>query len=322
MVRASGYISGIEDLQNIPLGVNQNGTPLLLKDIADIGTGPQMRRGIAELNGEGEVVGGIVIMRYGENAQTTIKAVKNRLAELQSSLPEGVELVTVYDRSGLITRAVDNLWQKLAQELLMVALVCVTFLFHLRSSLVAVISLPIGILAAFIVMHAQGLNANIMSLGGIAIAIGAMIDGAIVLIENMHKHIEREPLTDENRWRIVTESAVEVGPALFFSLLIITVSFIPVFALEAQEGRMFSPLAFTKTYAMAAAAALAITLVPVLMGYFVRGNIRSEQGKSVDQAVARWLSSTAARRTFLSKSNPCCSDADTAKWPLAAVPDR
>lgn len=276
MVRASGYISGIEDLENIPLGVNQNGTPLLLKDIADIGTGPQMRRGIAELNGEGEVVGGIIIMRFGENAQATIEAVKARLAELESSLPEGVELVTVYDRSGLIERAVDNLWQKLGQELLMVALVCVIFLFHLRSSLVAVISLPIGILAAFIVMYAQGLNANIMSLGGIAIAIGAMIDGAIVLIENMHKHIEREPLTDENRWRIVTDSAVEVGPALFFSLLIITVSFIPVFALEAQEGRMFSPLAFTKTYAMGAAAALAITLVPVLMGYFIRGNILAE----------------------------------------------
>jgi Cu(I)/Ag(I) efflux system membrane protein CusA/SilA len=286
MVRASGYISGIEDLENVPLGVNKSGTPLLLKDVADIGTGPQMRRGIAELNGEGEVVGGIIIMRSGENAQATIEAVKTRLAELESSLPEGVELVTVYDRSGLIQRAVKNLWQKLGEELLMVALVCVIFLFHLRSSLVAIISLPVGILVAFIVMYFQGLNANIMSLGGIAIAIGAMIDGAIVLIENMHKHIEREPLTDKNRWRIVTESAVEVGPALFFSLLIITVSFVPVFTLEAQEGRMFSPLAFTKTYAMAAAAALAITLVPVLMGYFIRGNILAENQNPLNRLIA------------------------------------
>lgn len=283
MVRTSGYISGTEDLENIPLGVNESGTPLLLRDVADIGTGPQMRRGIAELNGEGEVVGGIIVMRFGENAQATIEAVKARLAELESSLPAGVELVTVYDRSGLIERAIENLWHKLGEELLMVALVCLVFLFHLRSSLVAIISLPVGILAAFIVMYLQGLNANIMSLGGIAIAIGAMVDGAIVLIENMHKHIERTPLTKENRWRIVTESAVEVGPALFFSLLIITVSFVPVFTLEAQEGRMFSPLAFTKTYAMAAAAALAITLVPVLMGYFIRGNILSEKKNPVNR---------------------------------------
>ena len=193
MVRASGYISGEEDLGNVPLGVNSNGTPLLLRDVADIGIGPQMRRGIADLDGEGEVVGGIIVMRYGENARDTIDGVKARLSQLQGGLPEGVELVTVYDRSGLIERAIDNLWQKLAEELLMVALVCVIFLFHLRSSLVAVISLPVGILVAFIVMYAQGLNANIMSLGGIAIAIGAMIDGAIVLIENMHKHLERTP---------------------------------------------------------------------------------------------------------------------------------
>lgn len=286
MVRASGYISGIEDLENVPLGVNKRGTPLLLKDVADIGTGPQMRRGIAELDGEGEVVGGIIVMRSGENAQATIDAVKARLVELESSLPEGVEVVTVYDRSGLIQRAVNNLWQKLGEELLMVALVCLIFLFHLRSSLVAIISLPVGILVAFIVMYFQGLNANIMSLGGIAIAIGAMIDGAIVLIENMHKHIERTPLTPENRWRIVTESAVEVGPALFFSLLIITVSFVPVFTLEAQEGRMFSPLAFTKTYAMGAAAALAITLVPVLMGYFIRGKILAENKNPLNRLIA------------------------------------
>ncbi|MEH6515902.1 MAG: CusA/CzcA family heavy metal efflux RND transporter [Halioglobus sp.] len=283
MVRVSGYISGLADLQNIPLGVNDNGTPLLLKDVAEIGVGPQMRRGIAELNGEGEVVGGIVVMRYGENAKATIDAVKEKLGQLESSLPEGVELVTVYDRSGLIERAVENLWQKLAEELLMVALVCLIFLFHLRSSLVAILSLPVGILMAFIVMYLQGLNANIMSLGGIAIAIGVMIDGAIVLIENMHKHIERTPLTDENRWQIVTESAVEVGPALFFSLLIITVSFVPVFTLEAQEGRMFAPLAFTKTYAMGAAAILAITLVPVLMGYFVRGRILAENKNPVNR---------------------------------------
>ncbi|MFT4767526.1 MAG: Cu(I)/Ag(I) efflux system membrane protein CusA/SilA [Glaciecola sp.] len=285
MVRASGYISSIEDLGNIPLGVNQNGTPLLLQDLAEIQTGPQMRRGIAELNGEGEVVGGIIVMRSGENAQTTIAAVKTRLNELKSSLPEGVELVTVYDRSGLIERAVTNLWQKLGEELLMVGLVCLFFLFHLRSSLVAIISLPVGILMAFIVMYFQGLNANIMSLGGIAIAIGAMIDGAIVLVENMHKHIERTPLTPENRWRIVTESAVEVGPALFFSLLIITVSFIPVFTLEAQEGRMFAPLAFTKTYAMAAAALLAVTLVPVLMGYFIRGKILPENKNPINRVI-------------------------------------
>ena len=285
MVRASGYLQSEQDLATIPLGVNSNGTPLLLRDVADIGVGPQMRRGIAELNGEGETVGGIVVMRYGENAQHTITAVKERLAQLQQSLPPGVEVVSVYDRSGLIERAVTNLWQKLAEELLLVALVCVVFLFHVRSSLVAVISLPVGILTAFTVMYWQGLNANIMSLGGIAIAVGAMIDGAIVLIENLHKHMERTPLTEDNRWQVVAKAASEVGPALFFSLLIITVSFIPVFTLEAQEGRMFSPLAYTKTYAMAAAAALAITLVPVLMGYFVRGKVLPEQRNPVNRAL-------------------------------------
>jgi Cu(I)/Ag(I) efflux system membrane protein CusA/SilA len=285
MVRASGYISSKEDLGNVPLGVNRNGTPLLLRDVADIGTGPQMRRGIADLDGEGETVGGIIVMRYGENARHTIDGVKARLDQLRESLPPGVELVTVYDRSALIDRAVANLWEKLAEELLMVALVCIVFLFHVRSSLVAVISLPVGILVAFIVMYFQGLNANIMSLGGIAIAIGAMIDGAIVLIENMHKHMERTPVDDSNRWQVVAESAVEVGPALFFSLLIITVSFIPVFTLEAQEGRMFSPLAYTKTYAMGAAAALAVTLVPVLMGYFVRGRVLPEQRNPVNRSL-------------------------------------
>ena len=283
MVRVSGYIQSEEDLSNIPLGLNDRGTPLLLSDVANIGLGPQMRRGVAELNGEGETVGGIVVMRFGENAQEVIDAVKEKLHQLQPSLPEGVEVVTVYDRSALIESAVENLWHKLGEELLMVALICIIFLFHVRSSLVAIISLPVGILAAFIIMYLQGLNANIMSLGGIAIAIGVMVDGAIVMIENMHKHMERTPITKENRWKLVADSASEVGPALFFSLLIITVSFMPVFALEAQEGRMFSPLAFTKTYAMAAAALIAVTLVPVLMGYFIRGKVLSEKKNPVNR---------------------------------------
>ncbi len=285
MVRATGYLRSVEDIGNVPLGISDQGTPLLLKDVADIDIGPEMRRAVADLNGEGEVAGGIVVMRYGENARATIEGVKAKLASLKGSLPEGVELVTVYDRSALIDRAVTNLWEKLGEELLMVALVCALFLFHLRSSLVAMISLPVGILAAFVVMYLQGLNANIMSLGGIAIAIGAMIDGAIVMVENLHKHIERTEVTASNRWQVVSRAAVEVGPALFFSLLIITVSFLPVFTLQAQEGRMFSPLAFTKTYAMAAAAALAITLVPVLMGYFIRGHIRPEQNNPVNRVL-------------------------------------
>ena len=288
MVRATGYIENKSDIELIPLGVNDNGTPLLIKDIADVQIGPQMRRGIAELNGKGETVGGIVVMRYGENAQKTIDGVKAKLEELKKGLPDGVEVVTVYDRSALIERAVNNLGFKLLEEFAVVALVCVAFLFHVRSSLVAIVSLPVGILAAFIVMYFQGINANIMSLGGIAIAIGAMIDGAIVMIENMHKHMERTPLTKENRWQIVVDSATEVGPALFFSLLIITVSFVPVFTLEAQEGRMFAPLAFTKTYAMAASAALAITLVPVLMGYFIRGKVLAEHKNPVNKGLS-WL---------------------------------
>lgn len=288
MVRATGYIKSQKDLETIPLGVNVSGTPILLKDVANIGFGPQMRRGIGELNGQGETVGGVVVMRFGENAQSTIRAVKEKLTSIKQGLPDGVEIVTVYDRSGLIERAINNLWRKLVEELVMVALVCIVFLFHIRSSLVAIVSLPIGILAAFSVMYFQGLNANIMSLGGIAIAVGAMVDGAIVLIENMHKHIEKlkaegGELTDKNRWQVVGAAATEVGPALFFSLLIITVSFIPVFTLEAQEGRMFSPLAYTKTYAMAAAAGLAITLVPVLMGYFIRGNIIAENKNPVNR---------------------------------------
>lgn len=276
MVRASGYIKGIADLQDIPLGLTGKGTPLMLRDVADIVTGPQMRRGIAELNGEGETVGGIVVMRSGENALDTISGIKSKLAELQKSLPKGVEVVIVYDRSGLINRAVDNLYTKLIEEFLVVVLVCAAFLFHLRSAMVVIVSLPIGILVSFIIMSYQGINANIMSLGGIAIAIGAMVDGAIVMIENVHKHMETTELNDDNRWQVIATAAAEVGPALFFSLLIITVSFLPVFALEAQEGKMFSPLAYTKTYAMAAAAGLAVTLVPVLMGYFIRGKVIAE----------------------------------------------
>ena len=283
MVRASGYLQSLQNLSDVPLGVDPNGTPILLSDIAEVRLGPQMRRGIAELDGEGEVVGGIIVMRWGENASKTIDAVKARLEELSRSLPDGVEVVPTYDRSALIERAVETLEGKLVEEFLVVALVCAVFLFHLRSSAVIILSLPVGILAAFIVMHLQGLNANIMSLGGIAIAIGAMVDAAIVMVENVHKHIEREPLTDENRWRTMSEAASEVGPPLFFSLLIITLSFLPVFTLEAQEGRMFAPLAFTKTYAMAAAAGLSITLVPVLMGYFIRGNVTPEHKNPVNR---------------------------------------
>ncbi|MAC39560.1 MAG: CusA/CzcA family heavy metal efflux RND transporter, partial [Oceanicaulis sp.] len=283
MVRASGYIEGIDDLEAIPVGVTDTGTPILLSDVADIRTGPELRRGIGELNGEGEAVGGVIVMRYGENALATIERVEERLHELAESLPEGVEIVTTYNRAGLIERAVESLQEKLIEEFIVVALICAIFLFHLRSSLVIVLSLPLGVLAAFAVMNAQGINANIMSLGGIAIAIGAMVDAAIVMIENLHKHIEREEVTRENRWEIVTRAATEVGPALFFSLLIITFSFVPIFALEAQEGRLFHPLAFTKTYAMAAAAGLSVTLVPVLMGYFIRGQITPEHRNPVNR---------------------------------------
>jgi len=277
MVRATGYVDEPDDLRRIPLGVNESGTPIMLSDVAEIRLGPQLRRGIAELDGEGEVVGGVIIMRFGENAKTTIDGVRTRLDELRKSLPPGVEIIETYDRSSLIQRAVDTLNGKLVEEFLVVALVCAVFLFHLRSALVIVISLPIGILAAFIVMQQLGINANIMSLGGIAIAIGAMVDAAIVMIENVHKHLEREALTDDNRWEIIRKAASEVGPPLFFSLLIITLSFLPVFTLEAQEGRLFAPLAYTKTFAMAASAGLSITLVPVLMGYFIRGRVVPEE---------------------------------------------
>ncbi len=285
MVRATGYIQSISDLEQISISADEKGVPVLLKDIAQIRLGPQMRRGIAELNGEGEVVGGIVVMRYGNNALTTIENVKTKLAELKGSLPKGVEIVETYDRSALIERGVSNLYGKLLEEFLIVALVCMVFLFHFRSSLVAIISLPAGILVAFIIMHQQNINANIMSLGGIAIAIGAMVDAAIVMIENMHKHIEKERLTDENRIRILLAATKEVGPPLFFSLIVITLSFLPVFTLQAQEGKLFAPLAYTKTYAMAAAAGLSITLVPVLMFYFIRGEIKPETQNPVN----RWL---------------------------------
>ncbi|MDH5240189.1 MAG: CusA/CzcA family heavy metal efflux RND transporter [Gammaproteobacteria bacterium] len=285
MVRATGYLSGIEDLRDIPLGVNAEGTPVLLSDVAEIRIGPQMRRGIADLNGEGEVVGGVIIMRSGENALTTINDVKERLRELAAALPDGVEIVTTYDRSGLIDRAVTNLKSTLVKEFIAVALICAVFLFHMRSSAVIVLSLPVGILVAFIVMKLQGINANIMSLGGIAIAIGVMVDASIVMVENVHKHIEKEALTDENRWRIIADAATEVGRPIFFSLLIITLSFLPVFALEAQEGRLFAPLAYTKTYAMAAAAGISVTLVPVLMGYFIRGRITPEHRHPVSRSL-------------------------------------
>ncbi|KUI97411.1 efflux RND transporter permease subunit [Vibrio sp. MEBiC08052] len=285
MVRTTGYLTSIEDIESLPLKVTAKGTPLRLGDIADINLGPQMRRGISELNGEGEAVGGVIVMRFGENASQVIDNVKAKLEALQRGLPQGVEIVPTYDRSTLINAAVDNLWQKLAEEFIVVAIVCALFLFHIRSSLVIALSLPVGILSAFIIMHWQGINANIMSLGGIAIAIGAMVDGAIVMIENVHKHIERTPLTDKNRWQVIGNAAQEVGPPLFFSLLIITLSFVPVFALEGQEGKMFSPLAFTKTYAMAASAGLAITLVPVLMGYFIRGKILPEHKNPVNKAL-------------------------------------
>jgi Cu(I)/Ag(I) efflux system membrane protein CusA/SilA len=283
MVRASGYIKSIKDLLQIPLAISREGTPVQLKDVADVRMGPQIRRGVTELDGQGEVVGGIVVMRYGENAQKVIEGVKAKLASLKGSLPPGVQIVPTYDRSQLIDSAISNLREKLFEEFLVVTLVCIVFLFHFRSALVAIISLPIGILMAFMVMRLQGLNANIMSLGGIAIAIGAMVDGAIVMIENLHKHMEREPMTPANRWRMVANATTEVGPPLFFSLVIIAVSFMPVFTLGEQAGRMFKPLAYTKTYSMAAAAILAITLVPVLMGYFIRGRITPEHANPVNR---------------------------------------
>jgi Cu(I)/Ag(I) efflux system membrane protein CusA/SilA len=298
MIRGLGYIKSLEDLGNIPVGMNSaNNTgmggggnaPVFLKDIATIQIGPEMRRGLSELNGEGEAAGGIIVMRYGQNALKVIQGVKAKLEELKAGLPKDVQIVPVYDRSSLIQRAIANLRDKLIEEMIIVALVCLLFLFHARSALVAVFTLPTAILIAFIVMHAQGINANIMSLGGIAIAIGAMVDAAIIMIENAHKHLEHESALPKSKrrphWQIIQEASQEVGPALFWSLLVITVSFIPIFSLEAQEGRLFRPLAFTKTYAMGAAALLAVTIVPILMGYFIRGNIPSEDKNPIN----RWL---------------------------------
>ena len=293
MVRSVGYLANASDFESIPVTTGIKGVPVLLGEVAQIRRGPTLRRGIAELDGEGEVAGGVIVLRSGKNALTAIAAVKARLQELEASLPEGVEVVTTYDRSELIIAAVDNLRSKLIEEFLIVALVCLLFLWHLRSSLVAVITLPLGVLAAFIVMHYQGISANLMSLGGIAIAIGAMVDAAVVMIENTHKHIERwnlanpdRTLHNDERWELVGKAVGEVGPALFFSLLVITLSFLPVFALGAQEGRLFKPLAFTKTWSMAAAAGLSVTLIPVLIGYLVRGRIRAEHENPLNRFVS------------------------------------
>lgn len=292
MVRAQGYLKTLDDFRSIVLKTNASGTPTVLGDVAQVRLGPEMRRGIAELDGEGEVAGGIILLRTGGNAREVIAAVKTRLEELKSALPEGVEIVPVYDRSSLIDRAIQNLTHKLIEEFIVVALVCAIFLWHVRSALVAVITLPLGLALAFIAMHFQGLNANIMSLGGIAIAVGAMVDAAIVMIENAHKHIEAweeahpgADLAGAERWKVITEAAVEVGPALFMSLLIITLSFIPIFTLEGQEGRLFGPLAWTKTWSMAASAFLAVVLVPVLMGLWIRGKIPPEDKNPLN----RWL---------------------------------
>ncbi|MGY2222495.1 efflux RND transporter permease subunit [Pseudomonas gingeri] len=328
MVRATGYLKTLDDFRNIPLKISATGVPTLLGQVATIQLGPEMRRGVAELDGEGEAVGGVIILRSGKNAHETLEAVKARLADLRSSLPAGVELVTTYDRSQLIDRAIHNLSFKLLEEFGVVALVCLVFLWHLRSSLVAIITLPLGVLMAFIVMRIEGVNANIMSLGGIAIAIGAMVDAAVVMIENAHKHIEawqvRHPgqkLQGETHWRVIGEAAAEVGPALFFSLLIITLSFLPVFTLQAQEGRLFGPLAFTKSYSMAAAAGLSVTLVPVLMGYWIRGHIPTEQQNPLNrwliaayrpvlEAVLKWPKLTLALATVIFLSS---------FWPLSQL---
>lgn len=294
MVRSRGYLRTLDDFRNILLTASTAGTPVLLRDVATVRLGPEMRRGIAELNGEGEVAGGVIVMRSGKNALETINAVKTKLASLQNSLPEGVEVIPTYDRSNLIKASVKNLRNKLIEEFIVVALVCAIFLFHLRSSLVAILSLPVAVLAAFLVMRYQGVNANVMSLGGIAIAIGAATDAAVVLVENFHRHLEAythahpgEKISGKDRWELVTDASVEVGPALFFSLLIVTLSFIPVFSLEAQEGKLFAPLAFTKTYVLAAAAGLSITLIPVLMGFLIRGKIPSEESNPLNRILIR-----------------------------------
>ena len=292
MVRARGYLRTLDDFRHIVLKANASGVPTLLSDVAQVRTGPEMRRGIAELNGEGEVAGGVVIIRKGANAKEVISAVRERLEEIKPGLPEGVEIVPVYDRSDLIDRVIHNLTSKLIEEAIVVALVCGIFLWHFRSALVAIITLPLGLCFAFIAIHFQGIEATLMSLGGIAIAVGAMVDGAIVMIESAHKKIEDwekdhpgEKLEGEPRWALITSAATEVGPAIFLSLLIITLSFIPIFTLEGQEGRLFGPLAWTKTWSMAGAALLSITLVPVLMGYWIRGRIPPEEKNPINRAL-------------------------------------
>ena len=294
MVRASGYLQNIDDFNNIVLKTAENGVPVYLRDVARVQIGPEMRRGIAELNGQGEVAGGVVLLRSGKNARDVIAAVKDKLEVLKKSLPEGVEVVTTYDRSQLIDRSIENLSHKLLEEFIVVAVVCALFLWHLRSALVAIISLPLGLCIAFIIMHFQGLNANMMSLGGIAIAVGAMVDAAIVMIENAHKRLEDwghnhagKSIDNETRWKVITDASVEVGPALFISLLIITLSFIPIFTLEGQEGRLFGPLAFTKTYAMAGSALLAIMVIPILMGFWIRGKIPAENSNPLNRMLIK-----------------------------------
>ena len=327
MVRSNGYLRTLDDFRAIPLATSEAGTPVTLGDVARVQLGPEMRRGIAELDGQGEVVGGVIVMRSGRNALATIDAVKAKLESLRAGLPKGVEIVPTYDRSQLIHRAVENLRQKLLEEFAIVALVCFVFLLHLRSSLVAIVALPLGVLASFGVMEAQGINANIMSLGGIAIAIGAMVDAAIVMIENAHRHLERwrrangPEIPEAVRWKLVADASVEVGPALFASLLVITLSFIPIFTLEAQEGRLFSPLAFTKTYAMAAAAGISVTLVPVLMGYLIRGRIPDEARNPVNRALTalyRPLLARALARPWLVIGVAVVAVLLTA-WPLARL---
>ncbi|MFQ6606549.1 MAG: efflux RND transporter permease subunit [Fidelibacterota bacterium] len=286
MVRGLGYIQSLDDLKNIPLGVDKKGTPILLRNVANVHLGPELRRGLVERDGIGEVVGGVIVMRYGENALEVIHRVRDKIEELKQGLPKGVTIKPAYDRSLLIERAIDNLKEKLIEESIVVSLVCIVFLLHFQSTFVAIFTLPVGILIAFLVMRYQGVNANIMSLGGIAIAIGAMVPAAIVMIENAHNHIEKHK-GKRPHWRLILDASKEVGPALFYSLLIITVSFMPVFTLQAQEGRLFRPLAFTKTYAMAASALLAITIVPVLMGYFIKGKILPENRNPVNRFLIR-----------------------------------
>lgn len=328
MVRARGYLRTLDDFRHIVLKANASGVPTLLSDVAQVRTGPEMRRGIAELNGEGEVAGGVVIIRKGANAKEVISAVRERLDEIKPGLPEGVEIVPVYDRSDLIDRVIHNLTSKLIEEAIVVALVCGIFLWHLRSALVAIITLPLGLCFAFIAIHFQGIEATLMSLGGIAIAVGAMVDGAIVMIESAHKKIEDwekehpgEKLEGEPRWALITSAATEVGPAIFLSLLIITLSFIPIFTLEGQEGRFFGPLAWTKTWSMAGAALLSITLVPVLMGYWIRGRIPPEEKNPINRALIRGYRPLLAGALRFPKSTICAAVLllFTALYPLERI---